>query len=101
MAERPSGQVAFLFTDLEASTRLWELRPQDMPLVYARHDAILRQAAQLRGGFVYKVIGDAFQVAFRSALDALHAAVDAQRQFLTEPWPFTPAPRVRMALHLC
>ena len=101
MAERPSGQVAFLFTDLEASTRLWEIRPQEMPHVYARHDAILRGAAESRGGVVYKVIGDAFQVAFHDAAGALTAAVDAQRQLLAEPWPFSPSPRVRMALHVC
>ncbi len=101
MTERPSGQVAFLFTDLEASTRLWELRPREMPLVYARHDAILRGAIESRGGLVYKVIGDAFQVAFHTAADALQAALEAQRQLLVEPWPFSPAPRVRMALHIC
>ena len=101
MADRPSGQVAFLFTDLEASTRLWEHRPQEMPHVYTRHDAIMRGAIESRGGVVYKVIGDAFQVAFHTAHDALHAAVDAQRQLSCEPWPFTPAPQVRMALHIC
>ena len=101
MAERPSGHVAFLFTDLEASTRLWEHRPQEMPRVYTRHDAILRGAIESRGGVVYKVIGDAFQVAFHTAHDAMHAAIDAQRQLSCEPWPITPAPRVRMALHLC
>ena len=41
---RPSGQVAFLFTDLEGSTRYWEHRPDVMPAVYTRHDAILRAA---------------------------------------------------------
>src|SRR4051794_21220415 len=101
MAERPTGQVAFLFTDLEASTRLWEHRPQEMPHVYARHDAILRAAAETRGGVVYKVIGDAFQVAFHDTVDALTAAIDAQQQLVVEPWPFSPSPRVRMALHVC
>src|SRR4051794_1391716 len=99
-AERPSGQVAFLFSDLENSTRLWERRPHEMSHVYARHDAILRQAIESRGGIVYKVIGDAFQAAFHTGLDALVAAVEAQQQLQTEPWPFAPAPAVRMALHV-
>ena len=101
MTPLPSGFVAFLFTDLEGSTRFWEQRPDVMPAVYARHDAILREAVAAVDGVVYKVIGDAFQIAFPDAPAALHAAVNAQRALLWEPWPLTPAPRVRMALHIC
>src|SRR4051812_9306943 len=101
MNHPPARQVAFLFTDLEGSTRLWEHRSEIMPAVYARHDAILRSAITSQGGLVYKVIGDAFQAAFSSAEEALRAAVTAQRDLLGEPWPVTPAPRVRMALHTC
>jgi predicted ATPase/class 3 adenylate cyclase len=101
MSARPSGQVAFLFTDLEGSTRYWEQRPADMPAVYARHDAILRAAATAHGGSVYKVVGDAFQIAFPSAAGAVRAAVESQLALLAEPWPISPAPRVRMALHVC
>ena len=97
----PAQPVAFLFTDLEGSTRFWEERPEVMPAVYARHDAILRAAVAARGGHVYKVIGDAFQIAFPTAEGALLAAAAAQRVLLDEPWPLSPAPRVRMALHLC
>ncbi len=100
MNDRPSGPVAFLFTDLEGSTRYWERRPHEMPAVYARHDAILRAAIGRQGGVVYKVIGDAFQVAFPNADGALTSAIEAQRRLLAEPWPISPAPRVRMALHL-
>jgi class 3 adenylate cyclase len=39
MAELPSGTVAFLFTDLESSTRLWEEYPEAMREALARHDA--------------------------------------------------------------
>ena len=42
MAELPSGTVTFLFTDLEASTRLWEQYPDAMNAALARHDALLR-----------------------------------------------------------
>ncbi len=95
------GQVAFLFTDLEGSTRYWERRGEVMPEVYARHDAILRSAIASNGGTVYKVIGDAFQAAFPSVGGALSAAVHAQQALLVEPWPVSPPPRVRMALHSC
>jgi predicted ATPase/class 3 adenylate cyclase len=96
-----SRNVSFLFTDLEGSTRFWEHRPDVMPAVYARHDAILRAAVAEHEGTVYKVIGDAFQIAFPTAAGALLAAVAAQRALLREPWPLFPAPRVRMALHAC
>ncbi|MEZ4563679.1 MAG: tetratricopeptide repeat protein [Thermomicrobiales bacterium] len=101
MADPPSGRVAFLFTDLEGSTAYWERRPESMPAVYQRHDAILRAAILAQSGRVYKIIGDAFQAAFPQAAGAVLAAVSAQRSLLTEPWPITPAPRVRMALHVC
>ena len=50
MADRPTGTVTFLFTDIEGSTRLWEQHPQAMAGALARHDAIMRQAiARHRG----------------------------------------------------
>src|SRR5688500_7882508 len=101
MDDSPAGKVAFLFTDLEGSTRYWERRPEVMPEVYARHDAILRTAVVSNGGIVYKVIGDAFQMAFPSVEGAVIAAVKAQHALLVEPWPVSPPPRVRMALHTC
>src|SRR5215217_3899567 len=101
MHDAPAGQVAFLFTDLEGSTRYWERRGDVMPEVYARHDAILRSAITSNGGLVYKVIGDAFQAAFATAEGALIAAVRAQQELLVEPWPVSLAPRIRMALHTC
>jgi class 3 adenylate cyclase len=101
MPDPPSGRVAFLFTDLEGSTAYWERRPESMPEVYARHDAILRQAITTQGGVLYKIIGDAFQAAFPDSVSALQAAVTSQLNLLSEPWPINPAPRVRMALHVC
>ena len=49
--------VTFLFTDIEGSTRLWELHPETMKGVLARHDALLRQIieARHRAGAVYTV----------------------------------------------
>src|SRR5262250_2503379 len=38
----PSGTVTFLFTDIEASTRLWSQNPQTMGAALARHESILR-----------------------------------------------------------
>ncbi len=45
-AGAPSGALAFLFTDIEGSTRLWERQPDAMRTALARHDAILRAAIE-------------------------------------------------------
>jgi hypothetical protein len=48
LTELPAGTVTFLFTDLEASTRLWEEYPEAMREALARHDEILRSAIDSR-----------------------------------------------------
>ncbi len=81
MPEPPTGTVAFLFTDIEGSTRLWEEQPEAMRAALRRHDAILRAA---RRGHVFKTLGDAFCIAFHDPLDAVQAAIDAQRRLAAE-----------------
>lgn len=66
---------------------------------FVRQESILRAAAEKHGGYVYKMIGDAFQVAFDTARDALHATIEAQRLLQTEPWGELGPLRIRMALH--
>jgi predicted ATPase/class 3 adenylate cyclase/Tfp pilus assembly protein PilF len=95
----PSGTVTFLFTDIEGSTLWWELYPEWMAHAFARQEAILRGAAAPHGGYVYKMIGDAFQIAFETAPNALAAAIDAQRSLQAEAWGDHGPLKVRMALH--
>jgi predicted ATPase/class 3 adenylate cyclase len=98
-AARPTGTVTFLFSDIEGSTRLWEQYPQAMPQAFARQEILIRQAMAAHGGYVYKMIGDAFQVAFSTASDALSAAIETQRLLAAEPWSGIPQLKVRMGLH--
>jgi predicted ATPase/class 3 adenylate cyclase len=98
MTELPTGTVTFLFTDLEGSTRLWELHPEAMTQVLARHDAILRDAIELHGGHVVKTTGDGIHAAFATAHDAVVAAIDGQRVLIDERWEPEPL-RVRMGIH--
>jgi predicted ATPase/class 3 adenylate cyclase len=99
-SELPSGTVAFLYTDIEGSTPLWEREPEQMRAALARHDAILRAAIAEQGGHVYKVIGDAFQAAFDVPARAVAAALAAQRALAGERWPTSGPIRVRMGLHV-
>src|SRR3712207_7750742 len=84
MADPPTGTVTFLFTDIEGSTKLWERSPAGMQVALARHDAILWEAIEGHGGFVFKTVGDAFCAAFPTAIGAFEAALAAQRTLLSE-----------------
>ena len=94
----PTGTVTFLFTDIEDSTKLWEQHPQEMLVAQARHNQILREAIESNKGYVFQVIGDAFCAAFRTAGDAVRAAVKAQLDLHAEKWEVTPI-KVRMGIH--
>src|SRR5438105_3792581 len=98
MLTPPSGTVTFLFTDIEGSTALAQAHSQLWPAMRARHHAILQSAAAAHAGSAFQVVGDAFCVAFSTPLDALSAALTAQRALAGEPWPASPI-RVRMGLH--
>lgn len=97
--EKPKGTVTFLFTDIEGSTQIWERQPEAMQRAHARHETIIRKAMAACGGYVYKMVGDGFQIAFSTAPDALEAALLAQRALTAESWETTDPLKVRMALH--
>jgi predicted ATPase len=63
------------------------------------HHQLLRGVFQARGGQELSVHGDSFFVAFRSAADAVAAAVEAQRALAAHPWPRGAVVVVRMGLH--
>ena len=71
MSAQPTGTVTYLFTDIEASTQRWEHQATAMEKAFGRHEEIMRTAMEQHGGYVYKMIGDAFQVAFSTAPAAL------------------------------
>jgi len=95
----PTGTVTFLFTDIEGSTRLWDLAPGAMRSALELHDAIVRGAIARRSGVVFSTGGDGFAAAFPRAGDAFAAATDAQAQLASARWPAEAAVRVRMGLH--
>lgn len=95
----PSGEVTFLFSDIEGSTQRWDRDRDAMQAAVRHHDAIVRDAIERRGGSVFKTIGDAFCAAFPSAADAVHAALTAQRALAAADFSAVDGLRVRMALH--
>ncbi len=95
MAERPSGTVTFLFTDIEGSTQAWENDPTAMAADLEIHDRILGETIESNGGFVFATGGDSFSAAFGSSTEALTAAAEAQRQLDSSECGL----RVRMGVH--
>jgi predicted ATPase/class 3 adenylate cyclase/Tfp pilus assembly protein PilF len=99
MREFPSGTVTFLFTDVEGSTRRWEQDSVATRTAIERHFALVDEAINANNGVRFKIIGDAVQAAFPTALDAALAAVAAQRALIAEDWGALGPIPVRMALH--
>jgi len=95
----PHGTISFLFTDIVGSSRLWERFPQQMGAALARHDELIRAAAESQGGNVFKTVGDAFCVAFHTPQAAVLAAVAAQRAIGSEDWSSVGSIIVRMGIH--
>ncbi len=70
--------VTFLFTDIEGSTRRWEVDAEGMRVALAAHDEVLCDAIQAHGGWLFKHTGDGVCAAFASPRSAVDAAVAAQ-----------------------
>jgi predicted ATPase/DNA-binding CsgD family transcriptional regulator len=68
-----------------------------MSLAVQAHDVIIRSAIERHGGYVFARDNDNFGAAFSSAVEALTAAVEAQRELrVNDVIPFA----VRMGLHV-
>ncbi len=98
-SQHPSGIVTFLFTDVEGSTRLWAADTEGTAHSFVLHDALVRDAIQSNGGYVFGFAGDSFRGAFTDAGSAVIAAKLAQEALRTTDWGSGPPLRVRMGLH--
>ena len=98
-SQLPVGTVTFLFSDIEASTRLAESLAERWPAVLERHREIVRAALRACDGLEVQTEGDGFFAVFATAPAAVAATVQAQRDLAVEPWPADGHVRVRMGLH--
>ena len=97
--DEPHGIVAFLFTDIEGSSSLWERMPECMALALSRHDALARDAVARHRGTVVKMSGDGLHAVFDDPVDGVEAAT-ALQQALADPGATNGiALRVRCGLH--
>ncbi|MBV8669598.1 MAG: adenylate/guanylate cyclase domain-containing protein, partial [Candidatus Eremiobacteraeota bacterium] len=95
----PTGTVTFLFSDIEGSTQRWEQHREAMQAAVARHEQIVSDATTRHGGFAFKIVGDAFCIAFPTAPQAIRAAIDAQTALAKEDFAAIDGMRVRMGVH--
>jgi class 3 adenylate cyclase len=95
----PSGTVTFVFTDIEASTRLLQELGDEYAQVSRDHRRIIREAFGAHGGTEIDTQGDSFFFSFRRAREAVAGAVDAQRRLAAHGWPRAKDVRIRMGLH--
>jgi predicted ATPase/class 3 adenylate cyclase len=99
-ADGGARTLAFLFSDIEGSTRLEQaVGTPAYSELRERHRHLLRTAFAAHGGEEQGTEGDSFFVTFRSARDAVTAAVAAQRALAAERWPEGAPVRVRMGIH--
>ncbi|HKJ27850.1 MAG TPA: adenylate/guanylate cyclase domain-containing protein, partial [Anaerolineales bacterium] len=90
---------AFLFTDIEGSTRLWEEQPEVMSEVLARHNEILRAAVEDCSGNVIKSTGDGILALFETG-NPLECAIAMQTTMQEELWPEEIGKlRIRIGIH--
>lgn len=82
MPTPPSGDITFLFTDIQGSTALWDQHPDAMADALAEHDRRIRGIVETHRGYVFTTAGDSFAVAFESVADAVSAAFEIQASML-------------------
>ena len=92
--------LAFLFTDIEASTRRWEEYPEAMFDVIERHDALLNRVVSDHSGTAFHFSGDGMIASFEQPADALAAAVSAQLEITETDWSSVDGIAVRMCVHV-
>eukprot|EP00755_Sulcionema_specki_P026846 Sspe_Gene.86607::Locus_57309_Transcript_1_1_Confidence_1.000_Length_2477::g.86607::m.86607 len=84
----PRGDtIAIVFTDIQASTAIWDVFPSAMRRAMLVHDEVLRRAACSCNGYEVKTIGDAFMVAFDNLTEAVMFAFTSQEGLFNATWP--------------
>ena len=97
----PTGVVTFCCSDIDGSSALWEAHPEAMAEALVRHDELIADAVEARGGSMIKSMGegDSTVSVFDSAPAAIEAALAANRALAAEEWPPSIQIAARWGLH--
>ena len=99
MADFPSGNLTFLFSDIEGSTQLLHRLGEGYAPVLETHRRLMRAVCEEHSGREMDAIGDSFCIVFEDAAAAVNAAAAIQRTLHDYSWPSDGAVRVRIGLH--
>ncbi len=99
MIETSATTVTYLFSDIEGSTKLWEVDRDCAARTVAWHDEISRSAVERHRGTVVKTTGDGVHAVFDDPADAVASVIDLQLA-LAEPAGSRAPLKVRCGLHL-
>jgi predicted ATPase/DNA-binding SARP family transcriptional activator len=94
----PTGNVTFVFSDVEDSTLLARRLGPWYPVILEEHRSVVRAAITGQGGTEVETNGDAFFFAFSDATAAVCACVEAQGGLAAHTWPAEGTIRVRMGI---
>ena len=83
----PNGSATIVFTDIRASTTIWEKAPEAMRKAIKIHNTLMRAAIESCQGYEVKTIGDAFMVAFGTVGSGLEFGLLAHENLLSADWP--------------
>ena len=81
------GEATVVFTDIRSSTHIWEIAPEGMRAGLRIHNAVLREAMHVFGGYEVKTIGDAFMVAFETTRDGVSFGLNVHELLREADWP--------------
>ena len=82
-----SETATIVFTDIRASTEIWEIAPEGMRAGLQIHNAVVREVMRMCGGYEVKTIGDAFMIAFASTCDGVAFGLRVQERLFEADWP--------------
>lgn len=89
---------AFVFTDIERSTQMWEQHPRAMARTIRRHDEIIYGAIEAYAGRVIEHTGDGVYAVFEEG-NPLLAAIEIQQRVDAEDWGKVGEVKVRIGVN--
>lgn len=100
-SELADSPPTFLMTDVEGSTRRWELNPAAMALAMQAHDSLVIESVSKHGGRLIKQRGegDSQFAVFGCPVEAAKCAVDLASRFQHHDWGEVSPIRLRIALN--
>ncbi len=94
-----SWESTILTTDIVGSTALLRRYPNDIMGAMDLHDQILHAAVRRHSGDPFRHTGDGVLAIFRRPVDAVLAAIDAQREMHGVAWGPTGRLQIRFGIH--